>query len=168
MTDRREVEREIEGLVSALGEALGAQGTRLAVAESCTGGMICTAIVSDPQVSGALERGFIVYSLDSKCELLDLDRAEVESCEGVSRDVALGMAKAALERSHADLALSVTGFAGPQQDDEEVGLVHIALARDGAEPLHEVHHYGDLGREAVCNRAVVSALRMLVAEAAKA
>jgi nicotinamide-nucleotide amidase len=164
MTDQR----EIEDLVSALGKVLEADGTRVAIAESCTGGMICTAIVSDPEVSGALERGFIVYSLDSKCELLDLDRAEVESCEGVSREVALGMAKAALQRSHADVALAVTGFAGPQQSDEEVGLVHLALARDGAAPLHEVHHFGDLGREAVCNRAVVAALRMLVAGAGNA
>lgn len=155
---------EIVQLVKSLGEALGKDGPSLAIAESCTGGMICTAIVSDPEASGSLERGFIVYSLDSKCELLDLDRGEVESCEGVSRDVALGMAKAALERSHADLALSVTGFAGPQQDAEEVGLVHFALARSGAQPRHEVHHFGDLGREVVCQKAVVVALRMLLEE----
>lgn len=163
MTDHR----DIAELVSALGKALGADGPSLAIAESCTGGLICTAIVSDPEVSGALERGFIVYSLDSKCELLDLDRAEVEACDGVSRDVAVRMAEAALQRSHAAMALSVTGFAGPQQSDEEVGLVHLAIARDEAEPLHEVHHFGDCGREAVCRMATLAALRMLLFAAKK-
>ncbi|MBU2340678.1 MAG: CinA family protein [Alphaproteobacteria bacterium] len=157
--------REIADLVTALGEALETDGTSLAIAESCTGGLICNAIVSDPEVSGALERGFIVYSLDSKCEMLDLDRVEVEACEGVSREVALGMATAALQRSHAELALSVTGFAGPQQADEDVGLVHIAIARRGAEPLHEVHHFGDCGREAVCQLAAIAGLKMLISVA---
>ena len=161
MTERR----EIAELVSALGDALKSSGASLAIAESCTGGMICTAIVSDPEVSGALERGYIVYSLDSKCELLDLDRAEVEACDGVSRDVAVGMAEAALQRSHADLALAVTGFAGPQQSDEEVGLVHIATVRNGTQPLHEVHHFGDCSREAVCRKAAIAALRMLLSQA---
>mgnify|MGYP006403276891 CR=1 FL=1 len=160
MTDQQ----EIEELVRALGDVWGTGGPSLAIAESCTGGMICAAIVSNPDVSGALERGFIVYSLDSKCELLDLGRAEVESCEGVSREVALGMAEAALQRSHADMALAVTGFAGPQQNDEEVGLVHVALARSDRETVHAVHHYGDLGRDAVCHKATVTALRMLVAQ----
>ncbi|NVD45769.1 CinA family protein [Qipengyuania atrilutea] len=160
MTDRQ----EIEDLVKALANARGPGAPSLAIAESCTGGMICAAIVANPDVSGGLERGFIVYSLDSKCELLDLDRAEVESCEGVSRDVAIGMAEAGLRRSHADLALSVTGFAGPQQNDEEVGLVHVALARKRREPLHAVYHFGDLGREVICNKAVVAALQMLLAQ----
>lgn len=155
-------DREISQLVARLGRQLGPDGPSLAIAESCTGGMVCAAIVADPDVSGALERGFIVYSLDSKCELLDLDRSEVESCEGVSREVALGMAKAALDRSHADLAISITGFAGPQQGDEEVGLVHFALARRAGEPLHEEHHFGDTGREAVCEMAVTAALKMLI------
>ena len=155
-------DREIEKLVGSLGTFLGSDGPSLAIAESCTGGMVCAALVANPDVSGALERGFIVYSLDAKCELLDLDRAEVESCEGVSREVALGMAKAALDRSHADVALAITGFAGPQQDDEEVGLVHFGLARREGEPVHEEHHFGDLGREAVCNKAVVMSLKMLL------
>ena len=155
-------DREIAGLVASLGREIGSDGPSLAIAESCTGGMVCAAIVADPDVSGALERGFIVYSLDAKCELLDLDRAEVESCEGVSRDVALGMAKAALDRSHADIAISITGFAGPQQDEEEVGLVHFGLALRKGEPLHEKHHFGDPGRDAVCQKAVVTALKMLI------
>ena len=158
---------EIAQFVGALGQALGPDGPSLAIAESCTGGMICFALVSDPEVSGALERGFIVYSLDSKCELLDLDRVEVEACQGVSRNVAIGMATAALQRSHADLALAVTGFAGPQESDEEVGLVHLAIARNGAESLHEVHYFGDLGRETVCRKATLAALGMLLSEARK-
>lgn len=152
----------VAALVEQLGKAIGTREVSIATAESCTGGMLSGAIVANPEVSGALERGLVVYSLDAKCELLDLDRAEVERCQGVSRAVAEGMAASALDRSHADIAVAITGFAGPQEDEEEVGLVHIACAQRGGATAHQEEHFGDLGRAGVCEAAVAVAVEMLI------
>jgi len=154
----------VSRLVTRLGEAVKQDCTSLATAESCTGGQLSAAIVADPKVSGALERGFVVYSLDAKCELLDLERDRVEQCQGVSEDIARAMAVAALHRSHADLAVAITGFAGPREGEEEVGLVHVATA-GGKGARHRELHLGDVGREAVCERAVIVALEMLIEQA---
>ncbi len=102
-----------------------------------------------------------MYSNDSKCELLGIDRAEVESCDGVSETVARYMARAAWEASRADLSAAITGFAGPRQSSEEVGLVHIAVSNKTT-TRHAVHHLGDIGREAINRRAVDLALAMLI------
>ncbi|MCF8707393.1 CinA family protein [Rhizorhapis sp. SPR117] len=152
--------------VARLGKAVGTNGPSIVIAESCTGGMLCGAIVSDPDVSGALERGFVVYSIDAKCELLNLERERVEACAGVSKDIAIAMAKAALDRSHADIAMAITGFAGPQEHDEEVGLVHIALIGRDGKPRHHICHFGDVGREVVCRKTVLVALELLTDAAA--
>lgn len=153
---------EIPQLVARLGQIAGEQDLSLALAESCTGGLLAIAIVADPEVSSMLERGFIVYSTDAKCELLDLSRDRVESCAGVSTDIAVGMARAALARSHAGLAAAITGFAGPRQGDEEVGLVHVAALVEGGKPLERTCHFGDIGRDAVNAAAVRTALELLI------
>lgn len=153
---------EIAALVARLGRQLQDQDLSLAVAESCTGGLLASAIVADPEVSSSLERGFIVYSTDAKCELLDLSRDRVEDCEGVSTDIALGMARAALERSRADVAAAITGFAGPRQGEEEVGLVHVAAVRSDRDPVQRTCHFGDIGRNLVNVAAVRVALKMLI------
>jgi len=149
-------------LVARLGRRLRAQDLRLTVAESCTGGLLASVIVADPDVSSSLERGFVVYSTDAKCELLDLSRDRVESCEGVSTDIALGMVRAALQRSRADVAAAITGFAGPRQGDEEVGLVHVSAMRAGREPVQRTCHFGDIGRDKVNAAAVRVALELLI------
>ena len=152
-------------LIEHLGKKLGSRGLSVVTVESCTGGKLASAIVSNPQASSALERGFVVYSVDAKCELLGLDRKSVEQCAGVSRDVAHAMAKSALKKSHADVSVAITGFAGPRENDEEVGLVHIAASNQDV-LLHRELHVGDIGREAVCVRAVVAALELLIKIAA--
>jgi nicotinamide-nucleotide amidase len=153
-------------LVAELARAVKDRDLLLAVAESCTGGMLAAAIVADEEASPALERGFVVYSVDAKCELLGLERQHVEECAGVAEDIARGMARAALAQSHADLAAAITGFAGPRQGDEEVGLVHIATAtRDDTD--HRMLRLGDVGRLAVCEESVRTALEMLVDGAAR-
>ena len=154
----------IEELVAELGRVIVPQKATVAAAESCTGGQLCAALVADPDVSGAFERGFVVYSIDAKCELLGLERGPVERCEGVSEEIARAMAKAALKESRATLAVAITGFAGPRQADEEVGLVHIAVAGEGSS-AHRALHLGDIGREKVCNEAVATALELLIAGA---
>ena len=149
-------------LVARLGEEIGTSKVTIAVAESCTGGMLCGAIIADPDVSGALERGFVVYSPEAKCDLLGLDRKKVEACNGVSKEVAIDMAQAALDRSQASMAVAITGFAGPREENEEVGLVHFAIATRNGSPVHREQHFGDLGRETVCRHAVQTALEMLI------
>jgi nicotinamide-nucleotide amidase len=118
----------------------------LATAESCTGGMLASLLTDVQGVSSTFERGFVVYSKDAKCELLHVARDTVERCGAVSRDVAIAMANGALAASHADIALSITGFAGPGGPDDEPGLVHFACARKGRDTAHREAHFGDIGR----------------------
>lgn len=118
----------------------------LATAESCTGGLLASLLTDVQGVSSTFERGFVVYSEDAKCELLHVARDKVDRCGAVSREVALAMADGALAASHADIALSITGFAGPGAPDDEPGLVHFACARKGRDTTHREAHFGDIGR----------------------
>lgn len=127
-------------------EAACARKLSLATAESCTGGMLASLLTDVEGVSSTFERGFVTYSIDAKCELLGLARGFVESCGAVSREVAIAMAEGALAASHADVALSVTGFAGRGGPGDEPGLVHFACARRGKETAHREAHFGDIGR----------------------
>ena len=153
--------KPINALLDELAQRLDAHKTTLATAESCTGGLLAAAIVSHPGVSGAFERGLVVYSVDAKCELLGLERHHVEECDGVSADIARAMAQAALDESRAQLAAATTGFAGPREGEEEVGLVYLAIATaEGCD--HRELHCGDIGREAVCEQVVLTALQMMI------
>lgn len=140
------------------------RGSRLSIAtaESCTGGQLAALLAADTALGPHLERGFIVYSTDAKCELLGVDRAAAERCKAVNSEVAEAMATGALARSRADIAVSVTGFCGPQEADEEVGLVHLACAATGAPPVLQECHFGDIGRQRVLDHAVAAALTLLV------
>lgn len=140
---------------------------RVATAESCTGGQLAALFAANEALGPWLERGFIVYSADAKCEMLGLDRAVAEHEEGVNAPAARAMAEQALARSRADLAVAVTGFCGPRQADEEVGLLFVAAA-DGHETCVEEHHVGDIGRTAVLDAAVDFALELLDEAAAAA
>ena len=157
-------ENSIASQVDRLGKLLLPRKVKIAVAESCTGGMLASAIVSDVTASPMLERAFVVYSIDAKCEMLGLERRRVEECGGVAEDVARAMARSALSNSRAHLAVAITGFAGPQEDDEEVGLIHLATAGKD-DTRHRVLHLGDVGRTNACRAAVASALEMLVKHA---
>lgn len=103
----------------------------VATAESCTGGMLA-ALLTDIEGAGhGFERGFVTYSKESKTELLGIEPSLLDHNDAVSEVVARAMAEGALKRSHADIALGVTGFAGPAGPGEEEGLVHFAAARRG-------------------------------------
>src|SRR5690606_3639565 len=134
---------------------------KLATAESCTGGLLAALLTDVPGCSHAFERGFVVYSKAAKCDLLGLDRAMVEDCGAVSKPVAVAMAQGALRRSEADVALSITGFAGPGGGDDEEGLVHFACARREGEMDHREEHFGPIGRQGVRIAALETALEML-------
>ena len=137
------------------------QELTVATAESCTGGMLA-ALLTDIEGAGhGYERGFVTYTKDSKAELLGIDRDLLDKNEAVSEVVARAMAEGALARSKADIALSVTGFAGPAGPGHEEGLVHMALARRGRETVHREEHFGAVGRGQVRVRSLKAMLEML-------
>ena len=140
-----------------------AQGLKLATAESCTGGLIAATIARVPGASNVLERGFVTYSNEAKSELIDVPADLIARRGAVSMEVALAMAEGALARSHAELAVAVTGVAGPGGGSAEkpVGLVHIAAARKNGPRLHEEKRFGDIGREAVQRATVAAAFALL-------
>lgn len=151
----------IGGLAKEVLEAACEQELTLATAESCTGGLLAAVLTDVEGMSHAFERGFVAYSEDAKCELLGVDRGLIERCGAVSRDVAIAMARCALGRSRAALAISVTGFAGPGSDGEEEGLVHFGLMREGGRDWHREEHFGAIGRDGVRIAALEVALAMM-------
>jgi nicotinamide-nucleotide amidase len=123
----------VEADVTALGDALRARGWKLVAAESCTGGLIAAACTAPAGASDWFERGFVTYSNAAKCELLGVPAGLIEQHGAVSAEVARAMAAGALANSHAELAVAVTGIAGPAgaTPGKPVGTVWLALARRG-------------------------------------
>jgi len=133
----------------------------LATAESCTGGLLGSLLTDVQGASHAFERGFIVYTDEAKNELLSVPIDLIAKEGAVSKPVAIAMAEGALRYSRADIALSVTGFAGPGAKDDEVGLVHLGCARRGRETRHREEHFGDIGRGPIRIACMETALSML-------
>ena len=153
----RQVQDKAERVLDAAHE----KKLKLATAESCTGGLLA-ALLTDVRGRGhVFDRGFVVYSEDAKCDLLGIACEKVESCGAVSEPVAIEMAQGALRRSQADIAVSITGFAGPGAPDDEEGLVHFACARRGGETCHREEHFGKIGRDGVRIAALETALEMI-------
>jgi nicotinamide-nucleotide amidase len=123
----------IESLVAELAEALATRGRMIATAESCTGGLIAAACTARAGSSTWFERGFVTYSNAAKAEMLGVPPLLIESHGAVSAEVAVAMAEGALDRSPVDIALAVTGIAGPggATPGKPVGTVWLALARRG-------------------------------------
>ncbi len=132
----------------------------LATAESCTGVLLAALLTDVPGCSHAFERGFVVYTDEAKVEMLGIDRDELAARGAVSRYAALAMAHGALARSRADIAVSITGFAGPSSEGEE-GLVHFACARRDGGTAHREQHFGAVGRQDIRLAALETALEML-------
>jgi len=152
---------DIEQAAEAVLKAACADELRLATAESCTGGLLASLLTDVEGASHAFERGFASYSEDAKCELLGIAREQIDNCGAVSRDVALAMAEGAIAHSHADIALSITGYAGAAPDGDEPGLVHFACARRGGDTVHREAHFGDIGRGPVRIKSLRIALDMM-------
>lgn len=137
------------------------KGLSLVTAESCTGGLLAS-ILTDVEGAGhVFERGFVTYSEKAKCELLGLSEAMVERCGAVSEEVARAMSAGALAASHGDIALAITGFAGPGGPADEAGLVHFACTRKHGSTIHREVHLGPLDRGAVRIACMRIALEML-------
>lgn len=137
------------------------RGITLATAESCTGGLLASLLTDVEGLGHCFERGVVSYSEDSKCDLLGLDQSLIARHGAVSRPVALAMAEGALERSKADIAVAVTGFAGRGGEGDEPGLVHFGCAGPAGASCHDEKHFGDIGRGEVRLKAVHRALELM-------
>lgn len=144
-------------------DAARAAGLRIATAESCTGGMIAAALTDVPGASDVFERGFVTYSNEAKAEMLGVPEEVIEEFGAVSGETAEMMAAGALARSRADLAVAVTGVAGPAggTPDKPVGLVWFGLARAGGALRVERRLFGKGSRAFIRAKTVETALRLL-------
>ena len=139
-----------------------AQGVMIATAESCTGGMVAVALTDLPGSSKVLERGFVTYSNEAKKEQLGVSPDTLEAHGAVSEQTAREMANGALRHSHANLAVSVTGIAGPGGSDHKPeGRVCFGLARDGLKTFTETKEFRAQGRAEVRRQSRDHALALL-------
>ncbi|MEO1239087.1 MAG: CinA family protein [Pseudomonadota bacterium] len=144
-------------------DAARAKGQKIATAESCTGGLIAAALTEIPGSSNVVDRGFVTYSNAAKIDMLDVDPQVLADFGAVSEEVAAQMATGALDASGAQLAVSVTGIAGPGGSDHKPeGRVCFGLALSG-QPVHsETMEFGPLGRAKVRSAATDHALALLL------
>ncbi|ACK53484.1 MULTISPECIES: nicotinamide-nucleotide amidase [Thauera] len=153
-------DHELDALARRVGEALANRRLWLATAESCTGGWIAEAVTAIAGSSGWFDRGFVTYSNDAKADMLGVRAATLETHGAVSEATVSEMAAGALDRSRADLAVAVSGVAGPGGGSpaKPVGTVCLAWARrDGPTGVVTVHLDGD--RAAVRRQTVILALQ---------
>ena len=136
---------------------------KLALAESCTGGLVAGALSAVPGSSDVLDRGYVTYANEAKTEMLGVPVDLLASQGAVSEAVARAMAEGAIRSPNVDISVSITGIAGPGGGSEAkpVGLVHLASARTNAPTLHQSHIFlGD--REAIRLHAVTAAFELLL------
>ena len=140
-----------------------ARGLRIATAESCTGGLVAAALTEIAGSSDVVDRGFVTYSNEAKAELLGVPLSTLKRYGAVSAQTAKAMAAGALKNSHAHIAVSITGIAGPGGGTKQkpVGLVHFAAARRGGRSIARKKLFGAVGRSRVRQLSVVEALKML-------
>ncbi len=158
------IDRQIIADASALLEACRARGILVATAESCTGGLLAAALTAIPGSSDVVDRGFVTYSNAAKSEMLGVPVWLIERHGAVSEDVARAMAGGALTHSRANLAVAITGIAGPSGGTPEkpIGLVHLAAAVRDAPVVHERLLLSDIGRAEIRRESVRRALALLV------
>ena len=152
-------DKRIYGLAEQLGAALKARKLTLATAESCTGGWIGAAVTMVPGSSTWYERGFVTYTNVAKREMLGVKAGTLKQYGAVSEQTVREMAAGALAASHAQVAVAVSGVAGPTggTPDKPVGTVCLAWVLKGGTPIAETRHY-DGDREAVRRQTVARAL----------
>lgn len=153
----------MQDLVETLSIKMQALGLMLVTAESCTGGMVAMAMTERPGSSLVFERGFVTYSNEAKQELLDVPKDVLGKHGAVSAQVATAMVKGALAHSRAEIALSVTGIAGPDGGTQAkpVGLVYIGYGdKSGVTEVVEHRFQGD--RSAVRRQTAEASLKHLI------
>ena len=147
-----------------------ALGVKLAAAESCTGGLLSALLTEIPGSSAVFERGFVVYSNEAKQEMLGVAEQVLAADGAVSDAAARAMALGTLAHSRADIAVSITGIAGPDGGTatKPVGLVYLACARRGRPTFASERRFGALSRSAIRFAAVETALELIEAALAAA
>ncbi len=157
------MDAQLETLSRLVGDHLAARGWRLATAESCTGGWVAEVVTATAGSSGWFDSGFITYSNDAKCALLGVSPMTLARHGAVSEPTTASMVRGTLERSEADVALSISGIAGPGggSADKPVGTVCFGWGRTGESPQTATCRF-DGDREAVRRQAVVFALTELI------
>ncbi|MBX6328620.1 MAG: CinA family protein [Pseudolabrys sp.] len=156
-------DRDVIAAAEAVLELCKARRLKLATAESCTGGLVAAALSEIPGSSLVLDRGFVTYSNEAKQQMLGVAAATIARYGAVSHECALEMAEGALARAPVDLAVAVTGIAGPggAVPGKPVGLVFFCgLARSGRRIACE-RRFGDAGRAHVRRASVLQALALL-------
>ena len=135
----------------------------IATAESCTGGLVAGALTDIPGSSDVIDRGFVTYSNEAKRTMLGVKATTLATFGAVSKETATQMAVGALERADVDLAVSITGIAGPggATPGKPVGLVHFAAATRKGALIHREKRFGKIGRRRVRLESVIEALAML-------
>jgi nicotinamide-nucleotide amidase len=139
-----------------------ARALKIATAESCTGGLVAAALTDISGSSDVVDRGFVTYSNAAKEKMLGVPSAILEAHGAVSRETAEAMASGALAQSDADLAVAITGIAGPSGGSaaKPVGLVHFAAARANT-LVHREKRFGDIGRHEIRRQSALVALDLL-------
>ena len=154
---------EITSLATKIIQALVSQGDTIVTAESCTGGLIAGALTSISGSSEAVYGGYVTYANEAKINMIDVPEQTLIQYGAVSEQTVRAMADGALKTSGADIAIAVTGIAGPSGGSPEkpVGLVYLGCAT-----AHETYHvemkFGDLGRDGIREATIVAALKMVL------
>ncbi len=154
---------ELRAAATAVLDACRARKLKVATAESCTGGLVAGALTEIADSSDVVDRGFVTYSNEAKQQMLGVSSETIKNYGAVSRQTAEEMARGTLGKANADLAVAITGIAGPGGGgkDKPVGLVHFAAASRGGTLVHKEMRYGDIGRGEVRGKSVLEALHML-------
>lgn len=157
---------DIDQLARRVVEENAALGRKIALAESCTGGLVAAAITEIPGSSAVLDRGFVTYSNEAKMEMLGVSGEIIETFGAVSIACVWAMAKGALEKSQADVAVAISGIAGPDGGSplKPVGTVVFARAYRSAdgEPEGELKQFGEESRAEIRRQATLCALELLL------
>jgi nicotinamide-nucleotide amidase len=157
------IETELHEAAKHLLDLCRARGLTVATAESCTGGLVVAALTEIAGSSDVVECGFVTYSNQAKETMLGVPASTLKRHGAVSAETASAMAAGALRNSQADIAVSITGIAGPGGGTKEkpVGLVHFAAASRDGRCLERRQLFGEIGRDRVRERSVAEALALL-------
>lgn len=163
------MDSDLIALAARVLDANRARKRTIAVAESCTGGLVAAALTENAGASDVFDRGFVTYSNEAKQEMLGVGEDIIATFGAVSIATAWAMARGALERSAADVAVSITGIAGPGggTDKKPVGTVVFARATRDGDPdkvVADIREFGDLGRYEIRRQATMVALGLLLPE----
>jgi nicotinamide-nucleotide amidase len=154
---------DLRKAATAVLDACRVRKLKVATAESCTGGLVAGALTEIAGSSDVVDRGFVTYSNEAKQQMLGVASETLRDYGAVSRQTAEEMARGAIAHSNAQIAIAITGIAGPSggSADKPVGLVHFAAASRAGALTHQEIRYGDIGRSKVRQKSVLTALAIL-------